>query len=1072
MIDPNTEDQVPVSLQNQSAGNRREAILNSFSNATQITNPQPSPIEEPSNMAEIIRRSFDDELSRKQHLLNASIYQATSKNPDEEAAAQKLGADTGVQADFALRNKDELARRKAMDDARGLDLTNNNPALANKLIADPQFAAVAHDDLSWWDKYGKLAHSVLLPVSNPARFAESVMPTSMGKAFAGGMQVPVITELQREQASSPNGVLPPDKEQELQALEAQQAQTQQETGGMLNTPASMAGNIVGMGESLANFTSAGGIIGGTAGLLGGPFAEVTVPGGMIAGATKGFSVGMAALFAKQAMYANYRQSRLQGISHEQAISNARIVGIANAVFNAGAIKLVGAPIGAAISSLTAPVTESVVVPTAKAILFDYVKAYGLHEVGAFGLGAGLKASEIGAAKISGIKTTEGAMNIAEEILTSGVHTAYDFALLNALFPLLPAAAQYRVLKDSEMRQAKFKAKIKSVAENNKTKKRSPQQMQNGIESVTPESEQFIYVDQGSINRVLMQSGASAKEIEQILPGVLAQINANEPDIKINSAHYLANSVAGTDIGKALEPNLRMEKGGLSPNEILQQNIDASRVRAEAKAAVEQYAKMNAGFVESAQKVEDLYFNQFVAAGLDTKFARFKAMLIRDWYATNAARANMMPDQLQAQKAYEAISEQQARERQAAQQAPVATQRPDDVVITGKSFQQEKDSGDFEGLNHEQAVELSAKKSQTETDKLRKLADDAPVGTTLNDFSGRGYYKKVSGGAWVLFTGGANKLRIGGKFFESKKNPFAILGIKKNFEYRFEYPAPEQQAPAQGSLEQAQVGQQDPNILRQEAVPATFYSALGVEVGKSTTKSASADSWKQQIKGLIAKGVVKEKEVYWSGIDNWLALQEGKITKEQVQAFLDAGGVKVEVETKGNKLTLSLVATNIQDTLEAGQVFDIDAQDALEQWQKPEVSEKLKLQYEALLNEKLNDAGETRLVSDYVSDVSETKYDAYQLPGGTNYREALVTLPEKARDTSGYTAKLLSGPDDMGLGEWQVMNGDRFVGNSISSYTKENAIQTAANRENREKPTGYMSSHWDQPNVLVHLRMND
>lgn len=41
-------------------------------------------------------------------------------------------------------------------------------------------------------------------------------------------------------------------------------------------------------------------------------------------------------------------------------------------------------------------------------------------------------------------------------------------------------------------------------------------------------------------------------------------------------------------------------------------------------------------------------------------------------------------------------------------------------------------------------------------------------------------------------------------------------------------------------------------LNQSAVPATFYSALSVEVGKSTTKSANADSWKQQIKGLIAK----------------------------------------------------------------------------------------------------------------------------------------------------------------------------------------------------------------------------
>ena len=673
MIDPNTEDQAvaaaPPSIQPVAIDYKLDASAKSM--ALQEPAPTPEPFEPPSQMADALRKSAEEMFNQSRQDLNFSIFQATSKNPDEEAAAQKLGAATGVGSGFALRNKNELERRKAMNDAQNLDLTNNNPALANKLIADPQFAAVAHDDLSWWDKYGKLAHSVMFPTANPAWFAESVMQTSMGKAFAGGMQVPQITELQREQALSPNGELTPEKEQQLQALEAQQAQTQKETGGMLNTPASMAGNIVGMGESLAKYTTAGATIGGTAGLLGGPFAEVTVPGGIIAGGTSGFSAGMAAEFSKQAMYANYRQSRLQGLSHEQALSNAHIVGIANAVFNAGALKLVGAPIGAAISSLAAPITESVVVPTAKAILIDYLKAYGLHEIGAFGLGAGLKASEISAAKISGIKTTEGAMNIAEEILTSGVHTAYDFALLNALFPLLPAAAQYRVLKDSEMRQAKFKAKIKFVAENNKTKKRSTEQMQNGIESVTPKSEQFVYVDRDQLNNVLMQSGASAKEIEQILPGVLAQLQAENPEIAINSAHYLANEVASTNIGKALEPNLRMEKGGLSPNEILQQNIDASRVRAESKAAVEQYAKINAGFVESAQKVEDLYFNQLVAAGYKEQEARFHASMIRDFYAVIAAREKKTPEQVQAERPYTIVSEQQARERQAAQAAQQA-----------------------------------------------------------------------------------------------------------------------------------------------------------------------------------------------------------------------------------------------------------------------------------------------------------------------------------------------------------------------------------------------------------------
>ena len=50
---------------------------------------------------------------------------------------------------------------------------------------------------------------------------------------------------------------------------------------------------------------------------------------------------------------------------------------------------------------------------------------------------------------------------------------------------------------------------------------------------------------------------------------------------------------------------------------------------------------------------------------------------------------------------------------------------------------------------------------------------------------------------------------------------------------------------------------------QSQPPST--SALSVEVGKLTTKPEIADSWKQQIKGLIANGVVKEREVHWSGI---------------------------------------------------------------------------------------------------------------------------------------------------------------------------------------------------------------
>lgn len=271
------------------------------------------------------------------------------------------------------------------------------------------------------------------------------------------------------------------------------------------------------------------------------------------------------------------------------------------------------------------------------------------------------------------------------------------------------------------------------------------------------------------------------------------------------------------------------------------------------------------------------------------------------------------------------------------------------------------------------------------------------------------------------------------------------------------------------------------VLNQSAVPATFYSALGVEVGKSTTKSASADSWKQQIKGLIAKGVVKEKEVYWSGLNNWLDLQEGKITKEQVQAFLDAGGVKVQTEIMGGQISSSEAAEIIKLSLEFGQVFDADAQWALEGWKTPGDPANLKRQHEALLNEKLEESGDTRRVEDFLLQESETKYEDYQVGGGTNYREVLVTLPinmQREDAAKDFRIKQLSDKINALELELQSLTKNIQRRHEIPELRRQQRnAQTQLDmvyKEPLEKGTrtAFTSSHWDQKNVLVHLRTND
>lgn len=83
-------------------------------------------------------------------------------------------------------------------------------------------------------------------------------------------------------------------------------------------------------------------------------------------------------------------------------------------------------------------------------------------------------------------------------------------------------------------------------------------------------------------------------------------------------------------------------------------------------------------------------------------------------------------------------------------------------------------------------------------------------------------------------------------------------------------------------------------LDQEGALPDFYSALAQETAALPAKSMKASAWKQALKGLVNKGKVKQDEIGWSGIEDWLDLQEGKVTKEEVQAYLEASGVKVEM----------------------------------------------------------------------------------------------------------------------------------------------------------------------------------
>lgn len=99
--------------------------------------------------------------------------------------------------------------------------------------------------------------------------------------------------------------------------------------------------------------------------------------------------------------------------------------------------------------------------------------------------------------------------------------------------------------------------------------------------------------------------------------------------------------------------------------------------------------------------------------------------------------------------------------------------------------------------------------------------------------------------------------------------------------------------------------------------------------------------------------------------------------------------------------------------------------------------------------------------------SGTKFDEYQLPGGENYREVLLKAPNQW-DAPRATQKA----NDKRIAELRKemhgTSGTNEIRSEISKLQNENI---ALQKQIREAPI-FKSSHWDDPNVLAHLRMSD
>ncbi|CAB4134764.1 LT_GEWL domain containing protein [uncultured Caudovirales phage] len=216
------------------------------------------------------------------------------------------------------------------------------------------------------------------------------------------------------------------------------------------------------------------------------------------------------------------------------------------------------------------------------------------------------------------------------------------------------------------------------------------------------------------------------------------------------------------------------------------------------------------------------------------------------------------------------------------------------------------------------------------------------------------------------------------------------------------------------------------------------SALGDNIEVMNVKAQPTHGWMQSIQGLIKNGKVKADEVEWSGVTDWLKLQEGqgKVTKEQVMDYLNGNGVQVQDVTLDDHGGEWAVYNGFNS-----QYFD--SRDEANNYAK---ANGISIDSESVFKATASD--------------NESKYSQYQLAGGENYREVLLTLPSKQErafqwewfDPSTQESKKFETRDAALL--------DKPLGAIVQK------VQVS------EKNPNYKSSHWDQPNVLAHIRLND
>ena len=214
----------------------------------------------------------------------------------------------------------------------------------------------------------------------------------------------------------------------------------------------------------------------------------------------------------------------------------------------------------------------------------------------------------------------------------------------------------------------------------------------------------------------------------------------------------------------------------------------------------------------------------------------------------------------------------------------------------------------------------------------------------------------------------------------------------------------------------------------------WYSALERAVEAQRQETFTAD----QLRAVLSKTPgVKAEEMADTGLGDWLdaaTKDKRKVTKAEALEFLRANQAEVREVVKGSGFSRD----NLSDAAKAAYDGYV-ARGALDNINLLMPSERRDWQ-------QLLDKGQ-----------GYTEFERYQLPGGRNYRELLLTMPDATP------------PKGTSKPQWLIDTGRAA---NMTEAVRLSDSRTFDNEWASAQRANFTSSHFPEPNILAHVRFNE